>query len=233
MEPQTPTPPTPPETPATPPVTPEPTEPQQPIQPEIDSTPPPEGGSEGVKGTLSTILLLVLAPLIAILLTVFVFHSYQVDGPSMQTTLHNGDRLIVWKLPRTWARITRHNYIPQRGDVIIFHHEDGATLEGNKQLIKRVVALPGERVVVKDGTLTVFNKEHPEGFSPDTTMSYGSVITNTPGDVDITVPEGEIFVAGDNRSNSLDSRYFGPIPVSDVVGNLGIRIFPFTDFRIF
>lgn len=236
MEPQNPIAPAPPEEPITPPA-----EPQQPVEPspaveqpvvETSDTPPPES-SEGLKGIVSTIALLLLAPLIAIFLTMFVFQSYQVDGPSMQTTLHNNDRLIVWKLPRTWSRITRHDYIPQRGDVVIFHHEDGAALEGNRQLIKRVVGLPGERVVVKDGTLTVFNDEHPEGFSPDKTLPYGAVITNTPGSVDITVPEGEVFVAGDNRSNSLDSRYFGSVPASDIVGTLGVRVFPFSGFEIF
>lgn len=190
---------------------------------------------EGLKGAVSTIALLLLAPVIAIFLTMFVFQSYQVDGPSMQETLHNADRLIVWKVPRTWARITRHNYIPNRGDVIIFNHADGAALEGNanKQLIKRVVALPGERVVVRDGILTVYNEEHPEGFSPDKTLPYGSVITDTPGNVDITVPEGSVFVAGDNRHNSLDSRYFGAVPAHDIVGKLGLRVYPFSDFDVF
>lgn len=250
MEPTTNTPPTPSEPPATPPA-----EPQQPpqspvseptpvltpapaeISPEestetVDEQTPPQ--SEGMKGVMSTIILLLLAPLIAIFLTMFVFQSYEVDGPSMQTTLNDNDRLVVWKLPRTWASVTRHDYIPARGDVIIFDHADGAAMEGsNKHLIKRVVGLPGERVVVQDGTLTVFNDEHPEGFSPDKTLSYGSVITNTPGNVDITVPEGEVFVAGDNRSNSLDSRYFGPVPASDIVGKLGVRIFPFSGIQLF
>lgn len=210
----------------------------EPTQP-TPKTPPIHGSSspqkEGIKSIVSTIGLLLLAPLIAIFLTMFVIQSYQVDGPSMQTTLSNNDRLIVVKVQRTWARITGHDFIPNRGDVVIFNHADGAALEGvaSKQLIKRVIGLPGERVVVKDGTITVYNQEHPEGFSPDKTMEYGSVIKETPGDVDLVVPEDEVFVSGDNRTNSLDSRYFGTVPASDIVGKLGLRVFPFGDTKVF
>lgn len=207
--------------------------PQQ--HPGYQAQPPHDSNHEWLKSVISTIALLVLAPLVAILLTMFVFQSYEVDGPSMQTTLHDKDRLIVLKLPRTWSRITGHNYIPGRGDVIVFKHEMGAALEGNssKQLIKRVVALPGERVVVKDGVLTVYNSQYPQGFSPDKTMPYGTVIGQTDGDVDLVVPEGEVFVAGDNRGNSLDSRYFGTVPAKDIVGKLGLRLYPFQDAQIF
>lgn len=204
--------------------------------PTPDQTPPVHDQKEGLKSVISTIAILLLAPFIALFLTFFVFQSYEVDGPSMETTLNDNDRLIVLKLPRTWARITGHNYIPKRGDVIIFNHADGAAMEGtpSKQLIKRIIGLPGERVVVKDGTVTVYNQEHPEGFSPDKTLPYGSEIAaSTPGDVDLIVPEGEVFVAGDNRHNSLDSRYFGPVPANDIVGKLGLRVYPFNDAKLF
>jgi signal peptidase I len=216
------------------PVQPTPT-PGHPVQPApvspVEPVEPPEprvAEKEGIKGVISTIILLALAPAIALLLTAFVFQSYEVDGPSMQTTLQNRDRLIVVKVPRTIARITHHAYIPPRGEIIIFNHPDSSGLgEAEKQLIKRVIALPGERVVVKDGQLTVYNQEHPEGFSPDKTMDYGKVITETIGDVDLTVPPGEVFVCGDNRSNSLDSRYFGTVPAGNIVGRLGLRVYPF------
>lgn len=201
--------------------------------PATKSEQPPD--SETLKGIFQTIGLLLLAPVIAIFLTMFVFHSYVVDGPSMETTLQNNDRLLVLKIPRTWARITGNPYIPNRGDVIIFNHDESTMHKGGgkKQLIKRVVALPGERVVVKDGTLTVYNQEYPEGFSPDKTLPYGSVITTTPGEVDLTIPANEVFVSGDNRNNSLDSRYFGPVRADDIVGKLGLRVYPFTETKVF
>ncbi len=190
---------------------------------------------EGWRSILSTIAVLLIAPLFALFLITFVFQSYLVDGPSMETTLQDKDRLIVWKVPRTWARITGHTFIPDRGDVIVFTEPSLQDFDqkSNKQLIKRVIALPGERVVVKDGVLTVFNSEHPEGFRPDDNPAYSSVIKTTPGELDITVPENHVFVAGDNRSNSLDSRAFGPISADNIVGKLTARFLPFSEARRF
>ncbi|PID31743.1 signal peptidase I [Candidatus Saccharibacteria bacterium] len=193
---------------------------------------------EGWRGMVSTILILLAAPLVALFLTAFVFQSYEVDGPSMRTTLEDKDRLIVLKLPRTWASITGHDYIPKRGDVVIFVRHAGSnalvtTSTGDKQLIKRVVGLPGEHVTVKNGVLTVYNQENPGGFQPDATMPYGEVIQNTPGDVDITVPEDQVYVVGDNRTNSSDSRFFGPVPASDIVGKLVLRVFPLNTAKLF
>ncbi len=191
---------------------------------------PPKKNHEGLKSVLSTIAILIIAPVIALTLTAFVFQSYEVDGPSMETTLQHHDRLIVLKVPRTLARLTKHAYIPNRGDVIIFTEHQGFESSGNsdRQLIKRVLALPGERVVVKDGTLTVYNQEHPDGFKPDSTLPYGSAIKSTPGNIDIVVGENEVYVCGDNRTNSLDSRSFGPVAAKDIVGKLVFRVYPFS-----
>ncbi|HEY5667540.1 MAG TPA: signal peptidase I [Candidatus Saccharimonadales bacterium] len=183
----------------------------------------------------STITALLIAPLIAVFLTAFVFQSYQVDGASMQTTLYNNDRLIVWKVPKTWSKLTGNPYIPNRGDVVIFV-ENQLTAYGQepgKQLIKRVIALPGERVVIKDNTVTVFNKEHPKGFNPDKTLPYGKVIPSTAGDADIIVPKNQVYVLGDNRGDSTDSRIFGPVNASDIVGKLVLRIWPAGSMKAF
>lgn len=207
---------------------------QPPIITPLPTQPAPPKPHEGLKSVVSTIAILLVAPLLALILTVFVFQSYEVDGPSMETTLQNKDRLLVLKVPRTLARITGHDYLPHRADIIIFNHPDVTGADNNqRQLIKRVIGLPGERVVVKDGKLTIFNKQNPAGFSPDATMPYGSVIKTTDGEVDLVVPEGEIFVCGDNRANSLDSRYFGTVPLSDVVGKLSFRVFPFNQSKVF
>lgn len=184
---------------------------------------------EGIKGIISTVAILIIAPLIALALTAFVFQSYEVDGPSMQTTLDNHDRLIVYKLPRTIARITRNSYIPKRADIIIFSRQDSYEFGSAKsrQLIKRVIALPGEELMLKDNSYTVFNKEFPNGFNPDS-APYGKVITMTSGEIKrFTIPEDSVFVSGDNRPNSLDSRAFGPVPLNDVVGKLSLRVYPF------
>jgi len=146
----------------------------------------------------------------------------------MQNTLQNADKLIIWKIPRTWARITHHDYIPKRGDIIVFT-ESGLSEFGQndtKQLIKRVIGLPGDRVVVKNGFLTIYNAANSGGFQPDKTLAYGTDIPTTSGDIDITLKAGQLFVCGDNRPNSLDSRAFGPIDANQVIGQLVLRVFP-------
>lgn len=224
-----------PDSPTTP-VTPPPASPPRP-SPTLPPPPPKRrsGSGGGWRSALSTIAILIIAPLIALTLTAFVFQSYEVDGPSMETTLQNHDRLIVVKVPRTISRITHHPYVPQRGDIVIFSKVEDFDFNGTqeRQLIKRVIGLPGDRVVVKDNVLTVYNKEHPGGFQPDRTMAYGKVITTTTGSIDITVPANQVFVCGDNRTNSLDSRSFGPVPVNAIVGKLVLRIFPFSQAESF
>lgn len=184
--------------------------------------------TQGIKDVVSIALVLASALVLAFGLISFVFQSYQVDGPSMQSTLQNNDHLIVWKVPRTWARITHHAYIPKRGDVIIFNEPGLADFGQNssKQLIKRVIGLPGDRIVIKDGVVTIYNSANPKGFDPDKTLPYGKVIGQTLGNIDLTLGKNQIFVCGDNRVNSLDSRVFGPVDVNNIVGKLVLRILP-------
>lgn len=176
---------------------------------------------------LSNGALLVFAPIASFLLTFFVFQTYQVEGMSMETTLQNHDRLIVWKAPQTLAHATDRASIPNRYDIIVFkkdHVPGMMTSNGESQLIKRVIGLPGERVIVSDGNVMVYNGEHPEGFNPDAGQSYK--VPPTPGDVDTIVPNDYVFVLGDNRVNSYDSPDFGTVPAKDIVGTLVMRVAP-------
>ena len=188
---------------------------------------------------ISTLIMFVVAIAIAFVLAVYVFQQYEVDGPSMQTTLFNQNRLIVVKYERTWSRITGHPYIPNIGNIIIFHESGLYSSDGAPEntLVKRVVALPGDRVVIANGLLTVYDKQHPNGFDPDKDMSYGKVIGYTsseaPSNINLVLPKNEIFVLGDNRSDSCDSRCFGPINVNQVIGKLALRIYPFSKISIF
>lgn len=202
--------------------------------PVMDGTPKPSR-HQGLRDALSIVGVLLAALVLAWGLISFVFQSYEVDGPSMQTTLHNNDHLVVWKVARTWARITGHQYVPNRGDIIVFN-EPGLADYGqsaDKQLIKRVIGLPGERVVVKNGVLTIYNKAHPNGFQPDKTLPYGKVIPTTSGNLDITLKSNQIFVCGDNRPDSLDSRVFGPVDLNNIVGKLVLRVLPLNNAKSF
>jgi signal peptidase I len=152
----------------------------------------------------------------------------------MEPTLQNNDRLIVDKWQRSWSRITKNDYLPNRGDIVIFNQAGlNFSGDGTKQLIKRVVGLPGERVVVKDGKVTVFNNQHPDGFNPDAEGGYSLTTAVTAGETDVTLNDNEIFVCRDNRANSEDSRYFGPVEASQIVGKLAFRIVPVDKFEKF
>jgi signal peptidase I len=105
----------------------------------------------------------------------------------------------------------------------------------DEYIVKRVIAFPGERVLLKDGHYTVFNTEHPSGFNPDD-ANHGEPGSPTSGSIDEVVPDGELFVSGDHRQGnySLDSRNgLGTIPFYDVVGPVSLRIFPFDKLRWF
>lgn len=215
--------------------------PQEPVglSPQPSGAPSDDNGKRpsAWREVLSTLGILVLAFGVAVLLILYVFRSYQVDGPSMETTLMNQDKLIIWKVPRTWARITGHDYIPQRGDIIVFE-ESGLSAYGqqdSKQLIKRVIGLPGDRVVVKDNTVTIYNRAHPDGFQPDHTLPYDKDghIPPSNGSEDITLGSDQLFVMGDNRPDSLDSRAFGPINADQIIGKLVLRVFPINKVETF
>jgi len=173
----------------------------------------------------------VAAPLLIVfILHNFVFQAYHVDGSSMAPTLHTADYMIVSKVDNTIAMLTGKAYVPRRHQVVVFAYPKDPSLI----FIKRVTAIPGERVVVKDGTITIYNAENPNGFSPDDD-SFVRAATFTEGDVDEVVPEGSVFVVGDNRlpSGSFDSREWGMLPSNDIIGNAVIRLLPLDGFRLF
>lgn len=193
------------------------------IKHKIDNSP--------LKGFLSVGQLVLGSILLALFINHFIFQSYQVYGLSMTPTLQDGDRLIVSKVEHSIAGISNDKYEPDRGEIIVFKNPRNPE---SPQLIKRVIGLPGERVVVVNGDVTVFNATNPEGFMPD--KLFGLELGITAGRVDITVPEGHIFVSGDNRrqGGSLDSRNeLGTVPLSNIVGNLVLRIAPLSDAQTF
>lgn len=173
-----------------------------------------------------------------LLMNTFIFRSFHVDGPSMESTMYTGDRLIVNRIPLTISQLQNKQYTPERGQVIVFRNPNYTPSTGtdSENIVKRVIAFAGERVTVKDGTVTVYNTENPDGFNPDTDVNNNEPGQPTSGDVDTVVPEGTIFVMGDHREGnySCDSRNcMGPIPLFDIIGPVSVRIFPFDKIRTF
>ena len=191
-----------------------------------------------LKDLLSLAIFVVCVIIGTIIINTFVFRSYNVVGPSMETTMYTGDRLIVNRLPVTWSSILGKPYLPERGQVIVFRNPHFSRGIEDEYIVKRVIGLPGEHVTLQNGHYVIYNTEHPEGFNPDDDNN-GEPGSPTSGTADVVVPEDQIFVSGDHRQGtfSYDSRNgdqgMGTIPLYDVVGPVGMRIFPFDKIRTF
>ncbi len=140
----------------------------------------------------------------------FLFQQFVVDGHSMDHTLANGERLIIDKIPYYFGP-------PKRGDIIVFHAPDG------QDWVKRVIGLPGDTVAVANGRLVLDGKTINE--------PYINGLMDTPFP-QTKVPKGDLFVMGDNRNISEDSRIIGPIPISSVIGRVDLIIWPLNKFQV-
>ncbi len=173
-----------------------------------------------------------LTLLVILIVHVFVARPYQVDGRSMEPTLYAGDHLVVWKAGHIHAWLTGSQFVPGRGQIIVLAHPVDNTV-----IIKRVVGLPNEQVILRDGRIIIVNDDNPAGFEPD----LGTSLTVSPPPVQDNgvyprLADDEIFVIGDNRwpGQSSDSRSFSEMAKLDnIVGNLVVRILPLTRFDWF
>jgi signal peptidase I len=158
---------------------------------------------------------LLIAAGLVVLIRWFIFAPFIVDGPSMEPNFHTSERLIVNKIIYT----IRH---PERGEVIVFHAPAGI------DYIKRVIALPGEKVKVENNKVYVNGEELKEPYLQEIIDEWAKngKQYNSPGLTETVVPEGAVFVMGDNRTNSSDSRMIGSIPYDKIVGRADVRFWP-------
>lgn len=165
----------------------------------------------------SSIEAIVVALAISVVLYLFFMTPHEVVGTSMFPTYQNGEHLIANKVIYRFSK-------PQRGDVIIFKYSD------TQDFIKRIIALPGETVALRDGRYFVNNKLLDESAYLDSTV-YTSGGEYLKEGEEITVPEDMYFVSGDNRPHSSDSRTFGPIDFNNIKGKVWVIYYPFERFR--
>ncbi|RAW17048.1 MULTISPECIES: signal peptidase I [Paenibacillus] len=169
---------------------------------------------------------IVIALVLVILIRWLLFKPFVVDGPSMQPNFHTGERVIV-------NEILYDIREPQRGEVIVFH----VPTEG-RDFIKRVIAVAGDTVEVQDDTVLVNGKKVDETYiqgAIDAAEANGGTynVKDFPNEQfpDGKVPEGHVFVMGDNRPNSTDSRMIGYVSLKDIVGRADVIFWPIGDIK--
>jgi signal peptidase I len=155
------------------------------------------------------VILLVALALVFGFVRPFVLEAFYIPSESMVPTLHVGDRVFVNKFVyRFWE--------PERGDIIVFRSVEG---EG-EDLIKRVIGAPGDRVAIRNGVLHVNGEPQQESYVRDGRPLEEGLYSPT------KLSEGEVFAMGDNRANSRDSRFFGPVPIENVEGEAFVVFWP-------
>lgn len=178
----------------------------------------PSGGlSPGARAFFDWVVVVGVALLVAIIVRTFLLAHYQVEGTSMLSTLTPGDRVFVNK-------ISYRLHDPNRGDVVVLHELTG-TIE--RDLIKRVIALPEETIEIVDCNVYIDGLRLDEPYLDPNVVSERSWCELAP----VTVPDNHVFVMGDNRPGSSDSRSFGPIDEHNLVGRAFVVFWPRGDWQ--
>ena len=191
----------------------------------MNSEQPPSKPSVGQGAQLvrEWVTVLVVALVIAITVRTLILQQFYISGPSMEATMFQDDRVLVNKLSYRLHDI-------HRGDVVVF---DRVTVDGqvvqHDDLIKRVIALGGETIAIKDCKVFIDGKALVEPYLNDFDIAQSVVEDRCRVSMmdDMLIPEGQLFVMGDNRPQSFDSRMFGPIEQDLVVGRAFVIIWPF------
>ena len=203
-----------------------------PATPDFESSDPNENdlfssfGKKTRKSILEWVVVIVGAVGLALLIKAFLFQAYYIPSPSMNPTLFEGDRILVNKLSYKLHSVNR-------GDLIVF---DTPETSGEDDLIKRVIGLPGEFVNVEEERIEIDGGLLLEPYLPlsSNIKSFATPVNcvNRPNEnYGCRIPDDHVFVMGDNRSNSRDSRFFGPVPIEDVKGRAFIRVWPIGDIK--
>jgi signal peptidase I len=198
-----------------------------PQQPEQPPAPPSSGGRWVREG----VIVVVVAVLAAVLLRAFVVQTFYIPSGSMEPTLQIGDRILVNKL-------SYHLHGVDRGNIVVFSRPPTESCGGPEvnDLVKRVIGMPGDVLTLSGGHVYVDGKRLNETWLPASEQgvtSAGPQGSNWNLSRPYRVPANNYFVMGDNRTDSCDSRYWGPIAKSLIVGKVEVRVWPISSLRIF
>ncbi len=167
------------------------------------------------------IKVLVIAVIIIVPIRFFLVQPFFVRGASMEPNFFDGEYLVVDELSYRFRE-------PRRGEVVIFRFPENPS----QFFIKRIVGLPGDTVSIENGRVVIHNQQFQQGVVLDE-ASYISGDARTGGQTTIQLTKQEFFVLGDNRAASSDSRSWGPLPRSKIVGRAWIRALPFNKITVF
>ena len=192
-----------------------------------------EGSARSVKKAIEWLAVIVGALLVAFLIKTFLMQAYYIPSSSMTPALQVGDRVLVNKLSYEFGEVSR-------GDLVVFKRTEANT--GNKtDLIKRVIATEGEVLEISGGEIFITEKGGKdrkllvEPYLAEGVTTQGFAFEGLCPESEANtclIPENFIFVMGDNRSGSRDSRYFGPVNTDDIVGRAFIRIWPLGSLKL-
>ena len=169
---------------------------------------------------------LVLTVVIFLGIQTFVAQPYKVQQTSMENTLLPEQYVLVDKLTPRWSPYAR-------GDIVVFDPPETWSSAGNVPFIKRVIGLPNDKVEIRDGVVYVNDVELEEAYLYPNDGEDPEPTEPTPGGAtEWIVPNGELLVMGDHRQDSADSRTFGPIEISHVIGRAWLRYWPFDTFGV-
>jgi signal peptidase I len=177
------------------------------------------------------IIVVLVAVVVAVLLRTFVVQTFFIPSGSMEPTLQIGDRILVNKL-------SYHLHGVGRGDIVVFSRPPTENCGGPEvnDLVKRVIGLPGELISLSGGDVYVNGKRLDESWLPSSEQGVtkpGPSGTSYSLDQPFRVPSNDYFVMGDNRTDSCDSRFWGPISKSLIVGKVEMRVWPVSSIGFF
>ncbi|HEX4905255.1 MAG TPA: signal peptidase I [Acidimicrobiales bacterium] len=189
----------------------------QPIPEDPAPATPDEERHGGVRNVVEWVAIIVGALAVALIVKTFLIQAFFIPSLSMYPTLDEGDRVLVNKLSYKLHDV-------HRGDLVVFERPKGQPESEIKDLIKRVIGLPGETIEAREGTVYIDGKALEESYLVD-----GITTDNLPRQV---IAKGHVFVMGDNRSDSADSRVFGAIDEDSIVGRAFVRVWPIPELSL-